>query len=398
MNFRQIKTLSLSLICFINIVAQIRGDMFGAHQWRNFEESRYTTHASRNKIPTLEKLFQKTSYRDPSNHSSPCKHKDRRNTLCHKIITFDQEGYERSLQETRRLILSRLNLDSEPTVKISHSAQNFLDQIENKILNSQATASDKSSTVKSKYDIKSPQNKLYNSMHEASSISDSCFYTSEPDKLCISFEIPIKSLLHRKPSSIVLWLNIKQQQQSETNNLRLHIYDLNKHANNLVNDEEIKSGWNTIDITSIFRMPAFTNKNAHMNFTIVVKCAYECSIGLTDFESSDETRSILINNSPGKKPILSINLEDSEESSDSRSNKRNKRAVRAGHSSHYKQQNGNEPKYCHKSSSESDRECCLVSYFIDFRALKWNTWIISPNGFTANYCYGKCNDKKSKFI
>ncbi|XP_022709739.1 inhibin beta chain-like isoform X2 [Varroa jacobsoni] len=35
--------------------------------------------------------------------------------------------------------------------------------------------------------------------------------------------------------------------------------------------------------------------------------------------------------------------------------------------------------------------CCKRKLYIDFRALGWDSWIIAPVGYNANYCNGSCN-------
>ena len=75
----------------------------------SFDESEFLDGAQRNHVPTLENLFQKTSYWDINNITSPCKYHDyKRYVLCQKVILFDKEGYEKSLQDTRKLFLGRL--------------------------------------------------------------------------------------------------------------------------------------------------------------------------------------------------------------------------------------------------------------------------------------------------
>jgi hypothetical protein len=50
-----------------------------------------------------------------NNRSSVCTFKDEqeRLTKCHKIVEFDRVSYEKAINETRRLILQRLNLKFE---------------------------------------------------------------------------------------------------------------------------------------------------------------------------------------------------------------------------------------------------------------------------------------------
>lgn len=62
-------------------------------------------------VPSLEDLFQRKTYWDINNISSPCKYTDyKKNFLCQQIVVFDKEGYEDSLETTRKLFLGRLGL------------------------------------------------------------------------------------------------------------------------------------------------------------------------------------------------------------------------------------------------------------------------------------------------
>lgn len=42
--------------------------------------------------------------------------------------------------------------------------------------------------------------------------------------------------------------------------------------------------------------------------------------------------------------------------------------------------------YCSNDSST----CCKQRYFIRFKDVKWDTWIVEPEGYEANYCNGTC--------
>ena len=131
-------------------------------------------------IPTLESLFQKISFRDNKNSSSECPHKHgrKRDTLCHKLVSFDSEGYEKSIQDTKKLILNRLNLDQEPKIEINKSTLSFIEQLENSMLEEEEQDVDnKYSTMKTKYDMKRYETKEFNSMHEASGKSNFQHFT-----------------------------------------------------------------------------------------------------------------------------------------------------------------------------------------------------------------------------
>lgn len=35
-------------------------------------------------------------------------------------------------------------------------------------------------------------------------------------------------------------------------------------------------------------------------------------------------------------------------------------------------------------------QCCKESFYVSFKALGWDDWIIAPRGYFANYCRGDC--------
>ena len=40
--------------------------------------------------------------------------------------------------------------------------------------------------------------------------------------------------------------------------------------------------------------------------------------------------------------------------------------------------------------SPTTRACCKQRFFVSFRSLGWDDWIIAPSGYYANYCRGDC--------
>ncbi|XP_010186294.1 PREDICTED: inhibin beta E chain-like, partial [Mesitornis unicolor] len=40
--------------------------------------------------------------------------------------------------------------------------------------------------------------------------------------------------------------------------------------------------------------------------------------------------------------------------------------------------------------SQNSNLCCLKDYYVDFRDIGWNDWIIKPEGYQINYCVGQC--------
>ena len=145
---------------------------FSEYPYYQNEYEKYSSDMNTNyyDIPTLENLFQKVSFRDNSNMSSSCPHGYgiKRDTLCQKIVTFDRDGYEKSLQDTRKLILNRLKLEHEPKIEINKNTLSFIEQIEKNLLEDAPDSDTMYSTMKTKYDMKRSESNEFNSMHEAS--------------------------------------------------------------------------------------------------------------------------------------------------------------------------------------------------------------------------------------
>lgn len=438
-----------------------------------------------NRVPTLESLFQVVTYRDNLNSSSPCTHVGkRRNTECHRVVTFDRAGYEKSLQDTKRLILGRLNLANEPEVRLSKSKMNFIEQLENRLQVEQATApsaaaSHQFSIQKTKYDMKAPDtNKVLNSMHEAISVGCECGARASTSTLCMRFEIPsrifqqatggktlsLKSL-QRRIQSLTLWVYVKSSDKLSTTTmggednddeyeaayddelLNLRIENIKTHHS--FSYKNLNDGWNTIDVKGLVDLAkmyhdlssdqksVYNDENQLINVTLALKCmSAECSLGYTDREiassnvadessNDDDTEfSLTVSNSMGKKPLLSVNLIESSDESisfgDSKAKNRGKRRTHhhhngagssSGHHNHHHQHSNHHhnfkapgldptytPKLCYNNYPDANRECCLITYFVNFNSLKWSSWILSPSGFVANYCSGKCNDAKSNLF
>lgn len=40
-------------------------------------------------------------------------------------------------------------------------------------------------------------------------------------------------------------------------------------------------------------------------------------------------------------------------------------------------------------------QCCKEKFYVDFRELGWDDWIIAPHGYYANYCKGDCSGPRT---
>lgn len=260
-------------------------------------------------------------------------------------------------------------------------------------------------------------------------------------------DMSIRSLV-----SADLWVYLKSRgarpwmSSSSSNGNEMTIELVNYHHVNrvaLLSSRSLAFGdWTTIDLTPLFVFPtidASRLKHATLNFTLLMRCVVGCqrlavmsnnddsaapSNGGGDDSSSSSTNTlddarrdddttgdvvVVVENRAGKKPLLSLNIEEKEEilsaaaSEASRlaSSKRAKRKINGHQDGNYKakglDKNKYSPKMCHNNYPDAERECCLVTYYVSFTSLKWASWIISPSGFVANYCSGKCYDKTSKY-
>ena len=248
------------------------------------------------------------------------------------------------------------------------------------------------------------------------------------NSLCINFEIPLKNYFKtikenvyaRKLNSVVLWLYLRpdyNQDLLNNQNMELRIENLNTKQLKILDRSQLIDGWNTINMTHMFNLESMNNdkmttefSNKTQSLTIKLECFPLCTIGFSDDEYTEnsDSISILLNNSPARKPLLSIKIYE-DISNDmlplngkiSDVNTRNKRKVMHHNQNINYKANGIErdnynPRLCYNNYPDSNRECCLITYFVNFNSLKWSSWILHPPGFVANYCSGKCNDLKSK--
>jgi hypothetical protein len=225
----------------------------------------------------------------------------------------------------------------------------------------------------------------------------------------------MKNLLDKGPDnqqyfhqveSVTLWFHIDNKIQ-HANKIKMEILNLDFSKRAIVfNENELESGWNTLNIKDIFHLPQPTSntQNQTLKITLLLKCLFECKIKVTnDVENNyffQDQNVIAIGSSSTKRPMLSVNLNEKLDMATQqlgyRLDKRN------GGSRNVRQLSQSRKSYspalnlC-QDYTHSLRECCLITYYVEFNALKW-PWILSPSGFHANYCNGKCNQKKSKAL
>lgn len=218
----------------------------------------------------------------------------------------------------------------------------------------------------------------------------------------------------RKLNTVVLWIFIRTQfDESNESPVVLNIQNLKTKASVSLDRSQLVDGWNTVNLTHMFHLPAINSmtdysSNKTHQLTLSLDCAPYCSLGYSNDDLMENYeynfKTILLSNSAARKPLLSIKiLED--KGADliqfDKSNVRNKRKTfHHNQNINYKaygiDRDNYNPRLCYNNYPDSNRECCLITYFVNFNSLKWSSWILHPPGFVANYCSGKCNDLKSK--
>ena len=215
------------------------------------------------------------------------------------------------------------------------------------------------------------------------------------------------SLLIRKVNKVILWLFVRSFAVDSAENISLEFQNLNGARRNLFIDQnKLVDGWNTVKITDLFNLPEL-GKLHEINSTIKVllsiKCLDSCFIGIStdDLMVNDENafNNLLVSNSKARKPMLSISITEEmiEIPLNIKSNKYKRQ--KQNHNflpSHMQRGGSNLHKFCANNYPDSNKECCLITYYVNFNSLRWGSWIINPSGFLANYCSGRCNEKKSK--
>ncbi|XP_069509682.1 inhibin beta C chain-like [Ambystoma mexicanum] len=148
-----------------------------------------------------------------------------------------------------------------------------------------------------------------------------------------------------------LWLYFKSQRGSSSNvTARLYLSRPGQADRILVSERQLEvtwGGWHTFPLTSALQ--DFFNRGDK-----VLQLELECEGG----------RSLVLNSSEAHQPFMvaQAKVRDAE-------HRMAKRSLN-----------------CDKNS----KLCCRKDYYVDFKDIGWNDWIIKPDGYQINYCMGLC--------
>ncbi|XP_063538707.1 inhibin beta chain [Cydia strobilella] len=112
----------------------------------------------------------------------------------------------------------------------------------------------------------------------------------------------------------------------------------------------LKGGWQRLDVTAAARR--WAAKGAHQPLRLLLDCTGGCTGRVR----------LRLGGGQAARPLLRLRL--------SPPPPRRRRALDCDANSHGR--------------------CCRQTYYVSFRALGWDDWIVAPEGYYANYCRGAC--------
>jgi hypothetical protein len=128
-----------------------------------------------------------------------------------------------------------------------------------------------------------------------------------------------------------------------------------------------KIGWNKVDVTSLVRK-WYNNsgKDSKGLLQLLVDCTGCLRNRLQVQLLSDETRQKGATQTEETKPFLVVNIEPNVV------RRTRRRAI--------------------DCSMAGRSQCCKQRFYVSFKTLGWDDWIIAPPGYYANYCRGDCGN------
>lgn len=120
-----------------------------------------------------------------------------------------------------------------------------------------------------------------------------------------------------------------------------------------------KLGWNKIDVTSLVKKWYYNSTNNLNSLQLLVDCSGCVRNNLHVHLLQGDHRE-----SESTKPFLVVHIEPHV------IKRTRRRAV--------------------DCENARNQQCCKHRFYVSFKTLGWDDWIIAPNGYYANYCRGDC--------
>lgn len=124
---------------------------------------------------------------------------------------------------------------------------------------------------------------------------------------------------------------------------------------------ETSSGWQKLDVTSIVRKWLLENSRDRLRLFVDCSCCSNWNVHI--FNTENDRR-----NDPNR-PFLVIHT-------DPTTSKRVRRRAL-------------------DCSIDSGNQCCKQRFYVSFKQLGWDDWVIAPQGYYANYCRGDCGHHRT---
>ncbi|XP_057658554.1 inhibin beta chain [Diorhabda carinulata] len=127
--------------------------------------------------------------------------------------------------------------------------------------------------------------------------------------------------------------------------------------------EESHTGWQKVDLTEIVREWLAKSKDQKLKLFVDCSCCSNWHIHLFN-NKNEKNRKTNIN-----RPFLVIHTDPST------AKRVRRRAI--------------------DCAEDSGNTCCKQRFYVSFRALGWDDWVIAPQGYYANYCRGDCGHHRT---
>lgn len=126
---------------------------------------------------------------------------------------------------------------------------------------------------------------------------------------------------------------------------------------------ETRSGWQKLDVTLIVRKWLLENSRERLRLFVDCSCCSNWNVHI--FNTDENERKINDTN----RPFLVIHT-------DPTTSKRVRRRAL-------------------DCSIDSGNQCCKQRFYVSFKQLGWDDWVIAPQGYYANYCRGDCGHHRT---
>ncbi|CAG9861788.1 unnamed protein product [Phyllotreta striolata] len=133
--------------------------------------------------------------------------------------------------------------------------------------------------------------------------------------------------------------------------------------------DESRPGWQKIDLTETVRQWLKENDEAKLRLFVDCSCCSNWQVHLFNDDDDKRPHNINNNNNNNNRPFLVIHTDPSA------AKRVRRRAI--------------------DCSEDSGNQCCKQRFYVSFKALGWDDWVIAPQGYYANYCRGDCSHHRT---